>query len=196
MQLHGFSDASELAYYAGVVYLRIVDTHGNVHIALVASETKVAPIKCLTIPRLKLCGAHLLAQLLRHIQEVFCVPLHDIHAWTDSTIVLNWLVGNPRRFKQYIGNRVSHMVELIPPARWRHVLGPENPADCASRGLFPLELLQHSLWWHGPSWPKQSNDMPRGSVPEEEKDLCLHTITLDAQPLIPVDHHSSFIRLK
>jgi hypothetical protein len=50
VQLHGFSDASEDAY-GGVIYLRLADDHGNVHISLVASKTKVAPIKCLTIPR-------------------------------------------------------------------------------------------------------------------------------------------------
>lgn len=27
-----------------------------------------------------------------------------------------------------------------------------NPADCASRGLQPSELIGHKLWWHGPEW--------------------------------------------
>ena len=44
MQLHGFSDASQDAY-AGVVYLRMQDADGDVHVALVASKTRVAPIK-------------------------------------------------------------------------------------------------------------------------------------------------------
>ena len=71
-QLHGFSDASELAY-AGAVYLRMCDSEGNVHGSLVTSKTKVAPIKRLTIPRLELCGAHLLAQLLHHVREALHV---------------------------------------------------------------------------------------------------------------------------
>ena len=58
IELHGFSDASEHAY-AGIVYLRVFDSDGNVHVSLVMSKTKVAPIKCLTIPCLELCGAHL-----------------------------------------------------------------------------------------------------------------------------------------
>ena len=61
IQLHGFSDASEEAY-AGVVYLRMMDSTGNVQVSLVTSKTKVAPIKRLTIPRLELCGAYLLAE--------------------------------------------------------------------------------------------------------------------------------------
>ena len=95
-----FCDASELAY-AGVVYLWMVDSEENVQVALVTSKTKVALIKRLTIPRLELCGAQLLAQLLFHVREALHIPIQDVHAWTDSTIVLSWLEGNPRRFKTY-----------------------------------------------------------------------------------------------
>jgi len=42
--------------------------------------------------------------------------------------------------------------ELSSPAIWRHVPTKENPVDCASRGLFPSDLLNHSLWWTGPSF--------------------------------------------
>ena len=61
-----FSDVSEGAY-ARVAYLRMTDSKGEVHTSLVASKTKVAPIKRLTIPRLELCGAHLLTKLLEHV---------------------------------------------------------------------------------------------------------------------------------
>lgn len=61
----GFSDASEEAY-AGVVYIRGEDSSGNVYVSLVAAKSKVAPIRRITIPRLELCGALLLAQLLHH----------------------------------------------------------------------------------------------------------------------------------
>ena len=60
LQLHGFCDASENVF-ASVVYLRMTDSIGKVHISLVMAKTKVAPIIRLTIPRLELCGAHLLA---------------------------------------------------------------------------------------------------------------------------------------
>lgn len=77
---------------------------------------------------------------------------HWNYAWTDSTIVLNWLDGNPRMFKTFVGNRVSCTLELIPSNHWHHVSGLQNPADCASRGIFPSELLEHALWWDGPEW--------------------------------------------
>ena len=202
IQLHGFSDASEDAY-AGVIYLRLTDSDGNVHISLVTAKTKVAPIKRLTIPRLELCGAHLLAQLLNHVKEVFSLSLRDVFAWTDSTIVLSWLSGNPRRFKTYVGNRVSSIVEHIPPDRWSHVNGAENPADCASRGLFPSELLEYELWWKGPPWLQlQSSEWPKQSIlppPEpsdEERDICLLTTIQPRSPIIPLDRYSSFTELK
>ena len=130
-QLHGFCDASELAY-AGVVYLRMIDSNKNVHISLVTSKTKIAPIKRLTIPRLELCGTWLLAQLLLHVREALHIPIQDVYAWTDSTIILSWLEGNLRRFKTYVGNRVSCIIELVAPSQRYHVNGTQNPADCAS----------------------------------------------------------------
>ena len=107
IELHGFSDASEDAY-AGAVYIRVLDQNGTVHTSLVIAKTKVAPIKRLTIPRLELCGAKLLSQLLRHAQKALSISTQNTFAWTDSTIVLGWLCGNPRRFKTFVGNRVSH----------------------------------------------------------------------------------------
>ena len=202
VQIHGFSDASEAAY-AGVVYLRTVDSAGNVHISLITSKTKVSPIKRLSIPRLELCGAQVLARLMQHLQEVLQLSMSDVYAWTDSTIVLSWLAGNPRRFKTYVGNRVSSIIDLIPPDRWNHVAGVENPADCASRGLFPSELLTHSLWWHGPPWLQQEpphwpqqHDIPLAVPSEEEREICLATMAVPQCPIIPLKHYSTFTQFQ
>ncbi|XP_064382855.1 uncharacterized protein LOC135331570 [Halichondria panicea] len=201
-EIHGFSDASELAY-AAVVYLRITDTSNRVHIALVMSKSKVAPIKRLTIPRLELCGAQLLARLIHHIRQVLDIPLSLTHAWTDSTIVLNWLDGSPRRYKTYVGNRISTIVDLIPPDKWRHVRSADNPADCASRGLYPSELLDHSLWWNGPTWLKEPPTnwperlpLPPNKPEIDEKEVSLLVLTQDLTPIIPMDRFSSYDSLK
>lgn len=31
---------------------------------------------------------------------------------------------------------------------WSHICGSQNPADCASHGILPSELLKHELWWN------------------------------------------------
>ena len=59
IQLHGFSDASVRAYPA-VVYIRSTYSDGQVEVRLVASKSRVAPIKRQTIPRLELLGALIL----------------------------------------------------------------------------------------------------------------------------------------
>jgi hypothetical protein len=81
VELHGFSDASEEAY-AGVVYLRLIDSSGRVQTTLVMSKTRVAPVKRLSIPRLELCGAQLLTKLLCHVKRVpheFCSCMDRQH---------------------------------------------------------------------------------------------------------------------
>ena len=57
--------------------------------------------------RLELCGALLLSWLLHHTREVFGIFMSNVNAWTDSIVVLSWLSGNPRRFKTFVGNRVT-----------------------------------------------------------------------------------------
>ena len=188
-QLHGFSDASEDAY-SRVVYLRMMGNKGEVHVALVASKTRVAPIKCLTNPCLELCGAHLLSKLLEHVRLTLSIPVEDVHGWTDSTIVINWLDGSPRRFrnlrwKSYIVYPGSHS-----PSRWNHVPGDQNPADCASRGLFPMQLDEHELWWNGPIWLKLQptqwpgpTEVPPNEPSVEQNEICLHTDVKTNDPL-------------
>ncbi|KAL9956124.1 hypothetical protein ACROYT_G037554 [Oculina patagonica] len=116
-QLIGFSDASEKAY-CGVVYLRSFDTAGGVYTSLVyMAKTCVAPIKKVTLPRLELCGAHLLSQLMKHLQEILAIPTCKLYAFTDSTIVLYWIYRSSQRFKTFEANRIGEIQESVPPEK-------------------------------------------------------------------------------
>ena len=151
ISLHGFSDASTKAF-AAVVYVRAEYADGFPTSALVLAKTRVAPLIERTIPELELCGAHLLAKLLETTSSTLDIPKDQIYAYTDSTIVLAWLDGSPKRYRLYVSNRISKTVRLMPPSVWHHVPTDLNPADCASRGISAAALLEHSLWWHGPPW--------------------------------------------
>ena len=68
VQLHHFSDASQVAY--GVVsYIRYVNTSGIVHTALLCSKSRLAPLKTMTIPRLELCAAALAVQVDQSLRQ-------------------------------------------------------------------------------------------------------------------------------
>lgn len=152
MELHGFCDASEVGY-AAVIYLKNTKLNS---ISLLTSKTKVAPTKgtekTATIPRLELCGALLLAKLTKQVLNALNISLQDIFLWTDSKVVLAWLHGNPKRFKKFVANKICQINDLVSKDYWMHVAGVENPADCASRGILPSQLITHKNWWFGPSF--------------------------------------------
>ncbi|XP_045445842.1 uncharacterized protein LOC123653909 [Melitaea cinxia] len=161
--LHGFSDASERGY-AAAVYLRTVTMDGQVKVSLVMAKSKVAPLRTtLTIPKLELSGAALLARLLNHVMSTLCpsVNIETVYAWTDSQIVLCWLKTSVHTLEVFVANRVSQIQKSETPLIWRHVPGEVNPADCASRGCMAPFLVEHSLWW-GPEWLTRSeSNWPR-----------------------------------
>ncbi|GFX53839.1 uncharacterized protein TNCV_1597851 [Trichonephila clavipes] len=150
VELHGFADASSLAY-AAAIYCR-QKRNGKIKVQLLVSKTKVAPVKQVSIPRLALRGAHLLSKLFKSVLRTLKHYTFDVFAWTDSKIVLSWLSSYPRKWKTFVANRTSEIMEVLPTKHWRHVPSKENPADIASRGIDPKCLADCMLWWQGPPW--------------------------------------------
>jgi len=151
LEIHGFADASERAY-AAVVYLRTRAPTGRIKVRLVSAKTKVAPLKQVSLPRLELCAATLLARLVLHVTRTLEMNNASIFLWSDSTVTLGWIKAHPVTWKTYVANRVSEIQTSLPSAHWMHVSSRDNPADCASRGSAPRELMKYSLWWNGPPW--------------------------------------------
>ena len=73
IELHNFSDASTSGY-GQCSYLRMINSRGKIHCALVMAKSRVTPSKPITIPRLELTAALLsvkISSLFFAIPEVF-----------------------------------------------------------------------------------------------------------------------------
>jgi hypothetical protein len=145
IQLHGFCDSSEEAYGA-CLYLRSVNQQAEVTTKLLCSKSRVAPVKKITLKRLELCGALLLAQLIEKTVPVLDLKIDRFLLWTDSTIVLSWLATSASKWKTIVANRVSQIQELTAGCEWRHVASASSPADLISRGTNPETLKNCRLW--------------------------------------------------
>ncbi|XP_047987201.1 uncharacterized protein LOC125227053 [Leguminivora glycinivorella] len=200
VSLHGFSDASEKAY-AACVYIRVVDPNGAISTHLLIGKTKVAPLKRLTIPRLELCGAHLLSKLIKRVLTAYSsrISFDQVYAWSDSTITLAWLRSSPDKWRTYVSNRIAETTSNVPASQWHHVQSADNPADPASRGVLPSQL-NHQLWFTGPAWlSKDESEWPKTNVichtDEERRKHVLLTQINEPNSLEFIERFSSLPRL-
>ncbi|XP_058828191.1 uncharacterized protein LOC131688061 [Topomyia yanbarensis] len=170
IQLHTFADASETAYGA-CTYARSVDTQCNISVQLLASKSRVAPLKRVTLPRLELCAADLAAKLHSRIIQALQINIASSFFWSDSMVTLQWLKSPPNTWKTYIANRVSAIQTATHGAQWKHVASKQNPADLVSRGLETSELLNSVVWKHGPAWLSHIQEQfPSSSIPDYPSD--------------------------
>ena len=120
------------------------------------------------MPCLELCVATPGANLTHSLCQT--LELSSLTAWTDSTIVFNWLSKLPRTWKTFFANRVATVQEEIPRNQWKYVPSKDNPADMASRGLLASEIIENALWWNGPEWLSAGyTEWPPTPSPEETR---------------------------
>ncbi|XP_011686440.1 PREDICTED: uncharacterized protein LOC105449136 [Wasmannia auropunctata] len=166
VQIHGFCGASQRAYGA-CVYVRAKIGPNKYHVKLLCSRSRVAPLKAVSLPRLELSAALLLARLIVKVSQ----SLNVMHSTSRR-----WAV---------VANRVGEIQRLTRIESWRHVGSAENSADILSRGLGPSQLAAAVMWWHGPAflladedrWP--INDFTRLKELPEERKIISTAATID-----------------
>ncbi|GFS28562.1 integrase catalytic domain-containing protein, partial [Nephila pilipes] len=148
--IHVFRDASERAYGACLYARHTVNNFTEVN--LICSRSKLAPVKKITLPRLELLAALLGTRLLQYFYRETNMHSHTAVLWSDSTVALSWIKGDPNRWKTFVCNRTTEILQYTTPSQWRHCTGTDNPADHLTRGTFPSQLPSLEYLWHGPKW--------------------------------------------
>lgn len=78
---------------ADAVFIKNSEVNKESKITLICSKTKIAPLKRLTISRLKLSAAHILAKLMKYVQGTMELSHVSVFLCTDSPVTLIWLSG-------------------------------------------------------------------------------------------------------
>ena len=105
-QLHVFCDASTTAY-AAVVYMRQETSEGTTHVKMLTAKTRVAPIKCICVPRsMELCAALIGSKLVEATpisDKRFIIP--TVFAWPTLKLQL-------RGYENFLSSgRLSLLIE-------------------------------------------------------------------------------------
>ncbi|XP_046341271.2 uncharacterized protein LOC124122193 [Haliotis rufescens] len=193
-ELHHFSDAS-CEGYGAVSYLRVVNNDGPVQCFLLISKSRLAPLKQMTIPRLELSAAVISVKLDVMLRQELKMEISRSVFWTDSTIVIQYIRNENKRFHVFIANRIALIRESSEPNQWRHVGSTENPADDVSRGLDADKMVSSDRWKHGPEflfqaeseWPTSTNlslEIPDGDKEVKKATTTYTTVTNGCRDLL------------
>ena len=110
--LHGCGDASKKGYCAMVYFVYRTDD-GQTYARVITSKTRVARLKELSIPRLELMSARILAQLMNTVRNALQSRLRvdGVRFWLDSKTALSW-IRNRGEWKQFVRHRVDKILRL------------------------------------------------------------------------------------
>ena len=159
-EIHGFSDASEVAYGC-CVYIKYITQSGNIGVSLITSKSRIVPKKKkFTIPRLELLGNYILSRLTVSVLSAFSneIIIDNVYCWSDSQISLAWIKAVDKEFRVFVQNRVVDIRRNVNPNSWFYCRTYDNPADIITR--FKTESLESlHMWWNGPCFLKSSNQI-------------------------------------
>ena len=155
-ELIGFSDASPAAYGA-CVYGRFGMENGDIEVTLLASKSRVAPIKTeQTIPRLELLGNLVLTRLVKAVCDSLTgeIAFESIYCYTDSKICLAWISAFEKDYKVFVQNRLNEIRKGT--AKWLYCPSEHNPADLLTKVRASTSEEDIKLWFDGPEFLREN----------------------------------------
>ena len=79
------------------------------------AQTKVAPSKPVTVPRLELSATLLSVKIGNYLaRELTYDDIRHVH-WTDSKIVLSYINNDAKKFHIFVDNRIQEIHERLSP---------------------------------------------------------------------------------
>ncbi|GBM17091.1 hypothetical protein AVEN_133347-1 [Araneus ventricosus] len=115
--MHRYCDVSGKVY-SEVAYFRIIPRGKDAETVVVvfgAAKTRVNPVEPVTIPRIELCSAFLLARLSASNLDTLPIQNNGVYLWSDSQIVLSWMHMPPKNGNQFVLNRMARIFGSIGP---------------------------------------------------------------------------------
>uniref|UniRef100_A0A1I7VKT3 Integrase catalytic domain-containing protein n=1 Tax=Loa loa TaxID=7209 RepID=A0A1I7VKT3_LOALO len=142
-QLHVFTDASSVAYSA-VVYIlnKHVDERNS---AIFFAKSRLAPIKGMIIPRLKLLA---ILTGVRAANKQLCYKVIE-YGKNRSGVMVEFEMCITLDTKS-----IEIITQIHTKPSKRNMKGKFFISICtkATKRLSPVKLRQYKLWWEGPSW--------------------------------------------
>lgn len=174
IQLHGFADSSEVAFGTCIYVRSKASNNDNYNVRLLCAKSRVAPLRKISLPRLELCAAVLLSELMLKIKNSLNYNVSSIYYWSDSKIVICWINSSCQQWQTFVANRIATIQRTSNPRDWLHVKSDQNPADLITRGMKPSQIKAAQLWWNGPSWLSQNQT--NWPINDNEPDLNLKNV--------------------
>lgn len=111
IEIHGFSDSSITAYVA-CLYILVIDSNNKRTSNLICAKSKVAPLKTMSLPRLELCAAQVLARLAKQIIPKLNLNIKKKYFWTDSINTWHWITSPSTKWQTFVAHRVGEIQDL------------------------------------------------------------------------------------
>lgn len=174
--LHAFVDASALAF-AVVIYL-VQQSNGENRAAFVASKSRLAPKKKITIPKLELLAVQIGVRYINFVEQALQLQSNvNKIIWSDSKCVLAW-VHSKKMLPAIIQKHIT-TIKKQEITEFRYVPSADNKADVATRGM-TLNQLREIDWWQTPKWLFQRQAWPENEIAaetEKEVQLIINDVT-------------------